>query len=206
MFSKRSSVVSRQSSEKGQSLMELIVVITVIVFVVGALTFATIASLRSANFAKNQAQATKLAQEALERVRVGRDRNRPITIPTTSVVSWNGTGNNDAIWDYHISGTTSSNCETEQPGVSGKCYFNVSATGDLTNNGFAATNFPLNAEGIPTTDPLFRRAVLLSDDLNENQLYSDDDYRNAKKATAVVIWKDASGSHQSKVTTILRRK
>ena len=62
-------------SEKGQSLMELVVVIAVVVIVVAALAFATIASLRNANLAKNQAQATKLAQEGLEKIRSLRDRN-----------------------------------------------------------------------------------------------------------------------------------
>lgn len=62
-------------SEKGQTLLELVVVITVAVIVVGALVFATIASLRNAQFAKNQAQATKLAQEGLEKVRTLRDRD-----------------------------------------------------------------------------------------------------------------------------------
>lgn len=62
-------------SEKGQTLIELIVVIAVIIVVVAALTFATIASLRNANFSQNQAQATKLAQEGLEKVRILRDRD-----------------------------------------------------------------------------------------------------------------------------------
>jgi DNA-binding NarL/FixJ family response regulator len=41
----------------------------VAIIVVGALTFATIASLRNAQFSQNQAQATKLAQEGLEKVK-----------------------------------------------------------------------------------------------------------------------------------------
>lgn len=61
--------------QRGQSLLELIVVIAVGILVVGALVFATISSLRNAQFAKNQAQATKLSQEGMERVRGIRDRN-----------------------------------------------------------------------------------------------------------------------------------
>ena len=66
---------SKMSNENGQTLMELIVVILISVLVIGALVFATIASLRNAQFAKNQAQATKLAQEGLERVKVIRERD-----------------------------------------------------------------------------------------------------------------------------------
>lgn len=63
------------SSERGQSLIEVIVAATVGILVVTALTFATIFSIRNASFAKNSAQATKLAQEGLENVRSIRDRD-----------------------------------------------------------------------------------------------------------------------------------
>lgn len=65
-------------SNKGQSLIELVVVVAVAVIVVSALTFAAIASLRNASFAKSQAQATKLAQEGLEKVRTLRNRDGPV--------------------------------------------------------------------------------------------------------------------------------
>ena len=61
--------------EKGQSLLEVIIAMTVGILVVTALVFAVIFSLRNANFAKNSAQATKLAQEGIERVRTLRDRD-----------------------------------------------------------------------------------------------------------------------------------
>lgn len=189
----RKTIVGRH--QQGQSLMELIVVITVIVFVVGALTFATIASLRNAVFAQNQAQATKLAQEALERVRVGRDRNECITNLDTSVNSWNA-GNSsclgDSIWGYQISG----NGLCDDPSL-GKCYFNVGLGGILTNIGFASALFPASlAEGIPTANPVFRRAVLLSDDST---------YATQKTVTVIVRWSDFAGEHESKLTTILRK-
>ena len=106
------------SNEKGQTLIELIVVVAVSVIVTGALVFAIIASLRNASFSKNQSQATKLAQEGIERVRIGRDKNRPITnLPP--VVSWNGTGASNSIWNYNFA----ADCEKEQQGVSTRCYF-----------------------------------------------------------------------------------
>lgn len=63
---------------KGQTLLEVIVTSAVGILVVSALTFAVIFSLRNASFAKNQAQATKLAQEGLEIVRSLRDRDGAI--------------------------------------------------------------------------------------------------------------------------------
>lgn len=60
---------------KGQSLVEIVIAISVGVLVVGALTFATISSLRGSDFAQKQSQATKLAQEGIEKVRGIRDRD-----------------------------------------------------------------------------------------------------------------------------------
>lgn len=186
-------------SEKGQTLMELVVVISVMVIVVGALTFATIASIRNAAFAQNQIQATKLAQEGIERVRGARDRNSLISIIGVTIVdSWSGTG---PIWDYHISG----NCDRSDLALAGVCYFNVDSSGQLNNIGFASTSFPSLSEGIPSDNPLFRRVILLSDDLNHDKNFTNDDYTNQKEVTALVRWTDFSGSHESRLTTILRR-
>ena len=186
-------------SDKGQSLMELVVVIAVIIIVVAALTFATIASLRNANLAKNQAQATKLAQEGLERVRTGRDRKRPIfVIGIATVDSWSGTG---PIWGYHISG----DCDRPDLTPAGLCYFNVDSTGQLDNKAFASTSFPSLSEGIPSDNPVFRRVILLSDDLNHDKNFSNDDFQNQKEVTAIVNWIDFAGSHESRLTTILRK-
>lgn len=63
------------SGEKGQSLIELVVSLAIAILVLSSLAFAIITSLRNAQFAKNQAQATKLAQESLEKIRSLRDRN-----------------------------------------------------------------------------------------------------------------------------------
>lgn len=61
-------------SEKGQSLLELVVSMAIAILVLSSLVFAIITSLRNAQFANRQTQSTKLAQEALEKVRSLRDR------------------------------------------------------------------------------------------------------------------------------------
>lgn len=60
--------------QAGQSLLELVVSMAVAILVLGSLAFAIITSLRNAQFASRQTQSTKLAQEALEKVRSLRDR------------------------------------------------------------------------------------------------------------------------------------
>lgn len=158
-------------TEKGQTLLELVVVVTVIVFVVAALTFATIASLRNANFAQNQAQATKLAQEGLETVRSLRDRDT------------SGAG----IWFESTACTTSvpSTCpSTQSTCPAGGCYFFFNASKTLLNG------TSVNTETVGN----FKRQFFI------------EDVPEGKKVTAVVTWKDASGGHESRVTTLLRRK
>lgn len=189
------------NSQKGQSLIEVIIALTVGVFVVTALTFSVIFALRNANFAKTSAQATKLAQEGIERVRTGRGRNQCINDLDQDVDSWNGDSGNIAcpgagtIWYYPITGSYS-NCEnTTVPGS--KCYFNVDQSGSLTNIGYASVSFPSSAETINSANQTFQRVVVLSDESSN--------YNSQKKVTVIVRWSDFSGPHDSVLTTILRK-
>lgn len=162
--------------EVGQTLIELVVVIAVAAVVVGALTFATIASIRNASFAKNSAQATKLAQEGLEKVRTGRDRDAAIYLGTSST-----TWKNNSLWSpiTNLCGLT-------------PCYFQLFNGVDLLLVGNGANfNFDF-AEQLG----LFRRAIILSDDSN---------FAVEKIVTAIVKWSDFSGTHESRLTTILRK-
>ncbi len=60
---------------KGQSLVEVVLALGVAVVVILALVRATVVSMRNANFAKNESLATKYAQEAIESVRLLRDKS-----------------------------------------------------------------------------------------------------------------------------------
>lgn len=192
--------------EKGQTLIEVIVAATVGILVVTALTFATIFSLRNANFAKSSALATKLTQEGIEKVRAGRDRDNAVTIsggssdcitldsctntPTTcNVTSWKGDSGTSAgsIWNYQIY----TGC-----GSGGDCYFNVDSGGAL-NPLTTSSSFPTSGAEDVYSDNKFLRAVIVSDDSSSCTVQ--------KKVTVVVKWNDATGDHFSKLTTILRK-
>lgn len=187
-------------NNKGQTLIELVVVVAVIVMVVGALVFATIASLRNSSFAKNQAQATKLAQEGLERVRTGRDRNECIKNLSSSVNSWNGNSTDTncpglgSIWDYSIN----QQCGSSQASPPLYCYLNVNAQGVLTYL-IASSDVPTSAESIADANGnfIFQRVVVLSD--------RQPSYDSEKTVTVIVRWIDFSGKHDSKLTTLLRK-
>lgn len=178
-------------SEKGQSLIELVVVMAVVVIIVVALVFATIASLRNSSFAKNQAQATKLAQEVLERVRAGRDRNTGISSFSMGgadgadgdniVSSWS----DEDLWDAQIS----ANCIPN-------CYFAVEANGTLVYKG-AGTTVPSSIMEVNG----FRQAVILSD----TSVGTPPAYTVKKIVTSLVLWTDFAGDHESRLITILRK-
>lgn len=195
MFNEKGSpraCVDASRGEAGQTLMELIVVVAVSVVIIGALVFATISSLRNAQFAKNQSQATKLAQEGLERIRSGRDKNDAISnISGVSVNSWNGdSSGNGSIWNYQIYNGCASGV------VNTACYFKFinSNGGALTSIG-SYTSFP----SIGTEDiyGLFKRTIILSDDSAT--------FGVQKTVAVIVRWVDFSGPHESRLTTILRK-
>ncbi len=180
------------NSENGQTLIELIVVVSVSVIVVGALVFATIASLRNAQFSKNQAQATKLAQEGLEIVRSSRDQNSEIVGACGfgyTYFNWNGDTSDPicsgvscySIWNCQIFNTCTQHL-----------YFQLEPGALLVNS--CGSSVPVNNYTDVYGDGKFYRAIIISDDSN---------YRSQKIVTAVVQWTDFSGTHQSKLTTVL---
>ncbi len=131
-----------RNNQNGQSLIEVIVASVVGILVVTALVLATIFSLRNASFAKNSAQATKLAQEGMEKVRTLRDRDGQVdyTIlpgpPATYATKFND------LWP-----PVSLICPTN-------CYFYFNASGVLSGG----TDTTL--ESIP---PNFQRQIVIED-------------------------------------------
>lgn len=178
-------------SEKGQTLLELMVVVTISTIIIGALVFTTISSLRNTQFSKNQSQATKLAQEAIEKVRTTRDRNLPITgnfvIGSTTIDSWQ----DPDLWTQRIDG----NCGNTLGSPPSYCYFRLNNTGSFQYL-ISANNIPSSAED-PLGDGKFKRVIILSDDAST--------FSTQKIITVIVRWKDYAGDHDSKLTTLLRK-
>ncbi len=176
---------SKLFNQSGQTLLEIIVVIAVGVIVVGSLVFATIVSLRNAQFSKNQSEATKLAQEGIEKVRSGRNRNASIVGLFEQPISWD---------DPRLWGATAikDSCNPD-------CYFVLgNNNGQLDWIGSTPPDKPLpNCPPAECLDVnVFKRVVILADDGSSV---------SSKKVTVIVAWNDFAGSHQSKLTTILRK-
>ncbi len=127
-----------KTDESGQSLIELVISLAVAGLVLGAFAFATVTSLRNAQFAKSSAQATKLAQEGLENVRSLRNRDGAIDYTKPDLTH---TSKFSDLWGISF------NCP-------GNCYFFFSSSGVLT--GGTTTSF----EAIP---PGFSRQVQIED-------------------------------------------
>lgn len=126
--------------QEGQSLMELIVVIAMTIIVISALVFATIASLRNARLAQNQIQATKLAQQGLEKMRSLRDRDGPVNYTGADIQTKKFSG----LWSIHFS------CPDN-------CFFFFNSPGALT--GGTSSNFET-----PQDSPEFLRQFQIEDE------------------------------------------
>ena len=176
-------------NQTGQSLLEVTIMLGMVVVIITAVTITTVVGIKNSQFSKNQLQATKLAQEGIERVRIGRDRNQSI-VNLPNVTSWNGdiTGVG-SFWDYSIR----DNCQ-----IGGTCYFKITDVNGGLEYKTSSLNFPASVSVYEDiySDGKFKRVVILSD---------DDSYKTQKKVTVIVTWTDFSGNHESKLTTILRK-
>lgn len=193
--------------EKGQTLMEVLVASAIGILVVTALVMATVFSLRNASFAKASAQATKLAQEGIEKVRSMRDQNdlfggNNFKFCNQQVDSWQ----DPDLWSCQIS---HQDCT-----ASSNCYFRIGTVTPPSSVSVPALLYIMNAADVPSgaEDPLgdgrFTRVVVLSEDATNVQLSDGSmvpSYQVQKIVTVIVRWKDAGGPHDSKLTTILRK-
>ncbi len=173
---------------RGQTLIELVIVSAVAIIIIGALTFATIASLRNATFAKNQTQATKLAQDGIEQVRGLRDRNLEIN---GSLIDETVTKFND-LWGFRLYNY----CST----TAGTCYFMFDGSKKFSYVTLGSGEQIDDVEG----DTKFKRYFKLTDKADCPDVSSTNCFEFQKDITAVVEWTDFAGLHQSELTTTLR--
>lgn len=185
-------------NDRGQNLIELLVAMTVGIIVVGALVFATISSLRNTSLAKNKIQATKLAQEAIERVRSARDRDALINFgyldgmgnPVYNPVRWD----DDTLWSSRIISPTGLCGNTPD------CYLKLESSNDLiwvSNSSSFPEGFGEGINQIDSSNYQFERAIVISDDPAA--------YTIEKKIEVIVRWKEFSGPSESRLTTVLGR-
>lgn len=184
------------NNQFGQSLIEVLITLVVLMLMVVAFIAVVTNSLKNSQFAQKQVQATKYAQEAMDKVKTIRDLNNSSMVSfqdpsgssisscqaCTSVVKCSFL----TLFDCNLTGLNSP-CtkpllQSSMPG----CYFKLATGGQLVE---------------PVTDPMSED---LGDGLSRTIFIQDGaDYGTAKTVTVKVSWTDSSGSHESNLQTIL---
>lgn len=172
-------------NNKGQTLIELVVGLGLLAVTITILSVATITGLQNSQFSKNQAQATKLAQEGMEKVRSIRERNYTVCGPSP-VKDWN------SIY------STAMAC---QPNPA-SCSYVLATLSDPIREGCTPSEFWLNnvnstqPEEIMTGGVSFNRLIIIKD-------YGTPSVLTQKEVTVTVSWTDLSGTHSSKLVTVM---
>ncbi len=189
-------MVHRTTNQSGQSLLEITITVGISAMIITALVMTTLLGLRNSQLAQNQTQATKLAQEGLERVRAIRNNDNnangmTTTIgPTAGVYHWYGTTN--PVWVIDIFGNVNN------PGnickVTNCQWFFSSACQSAPANCTLITSI-VGRETLNVNN--FTRSVLIED------VDQPSKNPNQKRVSSIVTWNDASGTHQSQLSTYL---
>jgi type II secretory pathway pseudopilin PulG len=168
-----------QLSEGGQSLLELIVVIAVGIIIITALVLSSISSLRNSQLAKNQAQATRLAQEGMETLRILRDRDGTVN---------SGLSCSSAPCRFNTDWAIIFACAAPSG-----CYYKITGSGNALSPAAAPSDYETFLTNVNLRN--FQRIVQVLDGQDAGE----------KKFTTIVKWTDFAGEHQSIQSTILRK-
>jgi Tfp pilus assembly protein PilV len=174
--------------QAGQTLIELIISIALILIIITGVTILTVKGLQNSQFSRNQVQATKLAQEGIEKMRTIRDNN-------FTVCGWAGNATgvvSEGLWGaacpagcrYLIRQSSTTACSVTTSAL----WIEYTASTTTTEN-------------IPVGGVTFKRYVVVT---NANDL-SGSASNNVKNIDVVVSWTDSSGTHESKVSTVLTK-
>jgi type II secretory pathway pseudopilin PulG len=136
--------------KQGQTIFEVLVGLTVIIFMLTGVVTIQLVALRNASFAKNKSQATFLARDQIEKLRIARD-----TMGLSNLVSLCGSGcyvnanltpaagtltNNPAPFQIHSVFSSSSECPVPG-GIPNAASYKVTSTVDW-NQGAPITPEP----------------------------------------------------------------
>lgn len=163
-------------NQKGQSLIEVLVVGTVAAAMIIALIIIILNSLKNAQFAQSQTQATNLAQDTIDKIRVLRDNNKINTIQYGSTFYCFNELWGNSRGDYLYCGGTGSYCFytlDDSVNILNKVAENLSTV--TVTNGFSRQ--------IKVSQPSADQADLI----------------------VSIIWQDSTGSHSSDLETIITK-
>jgi Tfp pilus assembly protein PilV len=171
------------SDQKGQSLIEVLVVGAVSAVMIVALAVIILSSLKNAQFAQNQTQATKLAQDAIDKIRILRDGNANMTLtpPNDSAVCFS------KLWEIN----SNFDCSAQ---VGSYCYYRLTLP--------AAQTGKISLDEM-TTEPAAKDTSIGN---GFYRLIKINQTSNTEVRLVVQVgWTDSSGEHNSNLETILTK-
>jgi Tfp pilus assembly protein PilV len=177
--------------QTGQTLIELIISIALILIIITGVTILTVQGLQNSQFSRNQVQATKLAQEGIEKMRTIRDNNY-------TVCGWSTNANAVAPNGLWSAACPNTGCRYLIKQSAGTCNNIASTSLWIQYTPTTTTTESIIAGSGGTT---FNRSVIVTDDVD----LSGASTAFVKKIDVIVSWSDSSGTHDSKVSTILSR-
>lgn len=169
---------------QGQSLMELVVGMGLIAAVITALAITTTYSSRNTQFSKNQALATKLAREYMEKVRTIKSANYGVCVQggVTPCKTW------EEIWDLDFGAVPT--CPY------GCTYVPTSTTCTVTDN--ITKPFCLTYSSAPADlGNGFTGQIIMEDEAGNS--------KTQQRVTSRVFWTDTTGQHSSDLVTVFSR-
>lgn len=176
---KRKKLFNFKKFSYGESLLEITISIGIALIIASGLVISTVNGLRNSQFSKNQTQATKLAQEGIDRVKAIRERNCPVIVGGISYLWFN-----DAVTTQSLVWDVPNTVISQDPAMPTNFQASLTTTTcELQQNTVA--------ESVANTP--FTRKILIYKNASNNSL----------QVTVDVAWNDASGAHSSKLVTIL---
>ena len=163
----------------GESLLEITISIGIALIIASGLVISTVNGLRNSQFSKNQIQATKFAQEGVDRVKAIRDRNCPVIVGGTSYLWFN-----DAVTTQPLVWNVPASVISQDPLMPTNFQASLTTTTCELRQDTAAETI---------TNSSFTRKILIFKNASTSSL----------QVTVDVAWNDASGAHSSKLVTIL---
>lgn len=165
------------NNEKGQSLIEVLVVLVVASMMIIALIMIILTSLKNAQFAQNQTKATKIAQDTIDQIRILRDSNQngTLTISAGSPACFKELWNSDSTNNFSCGGSS--------------CYYKL-----------IASPLHLNIESTGFKEDLgdgFSRQIKV------NQTTPNDANNKEVLLIIEISWIDSTGEHNSNLETYL---
>lgn len=184
---------SKMKNQGGQSLIEVLVALVVVMIMVVALIVVILGSLKNSQFAQKQVQATKYAQEAIDKVRAIRDREGLISFHDPSALTCALTCTSPPICNFSVFWSCpltppDSPCTILKAGETEGCYF-------LLTDEDSALSEPNAVDQISDQIP--------AEDMKREIYMKDFGSVGEKQVIVKVTWTDSAGEHESNLQTIL---